>query len=190
MNRTSVLLACAVLLASIALADAGRDAPVPVSKPVPAGSCHGYTWSFKAQEGEVVRVGSDANVSDAYRGDTDCNTALPVLCLRPEGQRVPEGVVVSAYSGWAGGAVAVSKPVAGTALTSRAVADGWCAKSFGAGWRVGEHHDGAGSVGWGFAAYGSVPREGRFWVAINDQRANPWDQLTRTETAATTNCPR
>jgi pimeloyl-ACP methyl ester carboxylesterase len=39
-----------------------------------------------------------------------------------------------------------------------------------------EFHDGGG--GWGWYAQGSVSTTGRFWVAINDQPANPWNCST------------
>jgi hypothetical protein len=40
------------------------------------------------------------------------------------------------------------------------------------GWRMAEFHDGG---AWGFGAEGELPKDARFWVAINDQRANLWD---------------
>ncbi|MFD0385050.1 hypothetical protein ACFQ2B_30855 [Streptomyces stramineus] len=67
----------------------------------------------------------------------------------------------------------------GTHLTSRAVADGVCANTFGAGWRMAEFHDGRyganleNSGGWSYWAYGDVPAGTRFWTAINDQPPTP-----------------
>lgn len=116
---------------------------------------------------------------------------------------VPGGVLdAEAYQGWAEGHVAVSLPVVGRLLTSLAVADGVCRAQFGPGWRMAEFHDGRWAQGmsdttfygnetnspspwpdrntpyrggWGFFAWGNVPENQRFWVHIDDQRANCWN---------------
>lgn len=62
--------------------------------------------------------------------------------------------------------------------------EGWagfslCVSSFGNGWRMAEFHDGSlGSqgVGWALWAYGNLTTGQRFWVANNDQWANPWNR--------------
>lgn len=181
MTRTGLLVACAALLsiASLALAGPRPKAPAPVPECAKPSTCLGYTWSFKAQQGKVGRVGSDVKLSNAYRGDTDCEVSLPLLCVHRTERPVPAGIEISQYSGWLGGEFALVGPLPGRELTSRKVADARCAERLGAGWRMGEHHDGTGSVGWGFAGYGEVPSDVRFWVAINDQPANPWDSLSR-----------
>lgn len=129
------------------------------------------TWPMVTKEWGRDLVNFHADVtSDPYAGDTAVTTRLPVLCLRKDGRAAPDGIPFDYYNGWAAGEVKLSSPVRGTALTSRAAADGLCAAQFGAGYRMGEHHDGGG--GWGWWAAGDV---GRFWVAIDDQPANPWD---------------
>ncbi|MFD5915528.1 hypothetical protein ACFVYP_02695 [Kitasatospora sp. NPDC058201] len=63
----------------------------------------------------------------------------------------------------------------------RAAADTVCRSSFGAGRREAEHHDGhygpdsARTGGRTFRAYGTIPDNTRFRVAIDDQPANPWN---------------
>ncbi|MFE4519445.1 hypothetical protein ACFRMQ_35300 [Kitasatospora sp. NPDC056783] len=61
------------------------------------------------------------------------------------------------------------------------MADSVCSSTFGAGWREAEFHDGhygpdlSLTGGWTFWAYGNIPNDTRFWTAINDQPANPWN---------------
>lgn len=134
--------------------------------------------------GRYVLVGSDAQ-THANRGDTPTSAMLPVLCFRAAGladpgaligpDRTPGGAV---RRRWSGGEVALTEPMAGQTLTSRAVADQICNARFGGGgWRMAEFHDGGRGAGWDFWAY--APQGGlegsRFWVAIDDQRTNPWD---------------
>nr|WSZ94754.1 hypothetical protein OH820_03045 [Streptomyces sp. NBC_00857] len=77
--------------------------------------------------------------------------------------------------------MAATPPVQGSTLTGRAVADGLCVQYYGAGRRMAEHHDGRYganleySGGWSFWAHGYVPDGARFWTAIDDQPANPWN---------------
>lgn len=107
------------------------------------------------------------------------------------------------YRGWAGGHLATTLPVVGSSIGSSESADAACAAAFGTGWRMAEFHDGRylpgmkhdrhyGSArywnsaspwsaqdsragGWAFWAYGNVRDDTRFWVRIDDQRANCWD---------------
>jgi hypothetical protein len=139
----------------------------------------GMTWHVRGQRADgVVNVGAD-DVTNAYEGDTPARRALPILCLYVDGSPVPEGITPDFYNGWAGGWVALSPAVRGARLTSREVADGICATNFGPAWRMAEHHDGWWGDppqigGWHFWARGVVPSQTRFWVAIDDQPANPW----------------
>ena len=148
-----------------------REVPPPPPRPSTR-PCRGMTWVLTRQEKGVARVGNDAN-TNAYAGDTSCDEQLSVLCFKPGTAPKPEGVASDFYSGWSGGEVTVTPPVPGSQLTSRAVADALCASRRGDGFRMAEHHDGHG--GWGLAAFGELPRNTRFWVAIDDQRSNPWN---------------
>ena len=140
----------------------------------------GMTWRSLENRPGVVHVGSD-NVTNPYNGDTAPNVSLPVLCLRYDGSATPSNVSPDFYNGWAGGPVALTPAVQGSTLTSRATADSLCSSNFGAGWRMGEFHDGRYgpslqySGGWSWWAYGNIPVGQRFWAAINDQPANPWN---------------
>ncbi|UBV44352.1 hypothetical protein LAJ19_14385 (plasmid) [Deinococcus taeanensis] len=137
----------------------------------------GMTWRVLDQQGGVVRVGAD-EATDPYAGDTSATADLPLLCLNQDGRAAPEGLALDFYNGWAGGEVRATPPVNGTALTSRKAADTFCATEFGANWRMAEFHDGqvdGQKGGWRFYASGQLNREARFWVAIDDQNANPWN---------------
>ena len=141
----------------------------------------GMTWtSVEQRAGGVVHVAADG-VTNPYSGDTAPSVSLPVLCLRADNAPVPAGISPDFYNGWAKGSVALTQPVTGSTLTSRAAADSLCATRFGPTWRMAEFHDGfygAGLAyrgGWSFWALGNIPVGTRFWTAINDQPANPWN---------------
>lgn len=134
-------------------------------------------------------VGSDS-LTDPYQGDTLTSQTLPVLCI--DKRRVPHpgtdtiGNPVRTSGGawrrtWSGGIIAVTPPVAGTSLTSRAVADTLCVNNFGVGYRMAEFHDGDSSLWpgwdfWGEARGANLPpfQSTRFWVAIDGLDSNPW----------------
>ncbi|MFG3685497.1 S8 family peptidase [Micromonospora sp. NPDC047740] len=131
----------------------------------------GMTWTVLGQQGGSVHVGSDAQ-TNPYAGDTAVDQPRAILCLLVDGRPKPPDVVTDAYSGWAAGAVQVTPQIPGLVLTSQAQGDTICAETFGAGWRLAEFHDGG---GWTFWASGAIPAGTRFWTAINDQPANPWN---------------
>lgn len=170
--------------------------------PPPGPTRSGMTWGVFTDRTlpagyQIVGCGGRPLISggcNPYQGDTACSTRLPVLCLNVTGTPRPPGLTVlpvtggalppEYYQGWAEGNDAITAPVAGTSLTSRAAADALCAATFGAGWRMAEFHDGHVDAvgqsggppgGWNFFASGNVASTSRFWTAINDQRANCWD---------------
>ncbi|WP_295389551.1 hypothetical protein [uncultured Thiodictyon sp.] len=112
---------------------------------------------------------------DAYKGDTACSVALPVLCLKVDGSPRPNYAVPAIcggvmpceyYNGWAQGHVAATMPVAGASLHSIAAADALCASQFGAGWKMAEHHDGKQRSGMGLNRFCGN--------ATNWNSASPW----------------
>ncbi|MFG2042886.1 S8 family peptidase [Dactylosporangium sp. NPDC048998] len=131
----------------------------------------GMTWTVLGQQGDSVRVGADSQ-TNPYTGDTTVDQPRAILCLLVDGRAKPPDVVTGPYNGWAAGAVQVTPQIPGLVLTSQAQGDTICAETFGTGWRLAEFHDGG---GWSFWASGSIPPGTRFWTAINDQPANPWD---------------
>lgn len=137
----------------------------------------GMTWRLLDTREGVVHVGADEG-TDPYRGDTSAATDLPILCLEQDGRPSPEGLALDFYNGWAGGQVKLTPPITGSALTSQRVADQVCAAEFGPQWRMAEFHDGqvdGQPGGWRFYANGTLNSDSRFWVAIRDQNANPWN---------------
>ncbi|MFF1903013.1 hypothetical protein [Kitasatospora sp. NPDC058218] len=132
----------------------------------------GMSWALLERRADnLVHVGHD-EASNPYAGDTSPTTALPLLCLNRDGRPAPAGIPAGGFHSWAGGEVAPTPPIPGSRLTSRAAADEICSTGFGPGWRMAEFHDGQ---GWSFWAYGSLPTGLRFWTAIDDQPANPWN---------------
>lgn len=187
----------------------------PASAPPPASPAarKGMTWGVAADvetpEG-IVLVGCHGEPAtatgscDADRGDTACSEARPLLCLKIDDTPAPTDLrrplldgapPDDFYAGWAGGTVATTAPMPGTALKTREIADRACAAAFGDRWRLAEFHAGGrdqqpiavtepGSTqprsvypsgGGAFYAAGDPIRTSRFWVAIDDRPANCWD---------------
>ena len=131
----------------------------------------GMTWTVLEQDGSYVHVGSDG-VTNPYDGDTTIDQYLPILCVQVDGQPAPP-IAFDFYNGWVGGSLAVTGPVQGAQLTSQARGDELCSQELGAGYRMAEFHDGGG--GWSYWGAGTIASGLRFWTAINDQPANPWN---------------
>ncbi|EPX59899.1 hypothetical protein D187_002643 [Cystobacter fuscus DSM 2262] len=129
----------------------------------------GMTWAKVSHASGIDQVGCWG--CDAYVGETDCRTALPLLCIHQDGAPTPSGLT-GYYPYWAGGNIATTLLVPGQALTSLAAANQLCVNFFGTGWRMAEFHDG---WGWGFHAYGNVRGDMRFWVYIDDTQGNCWN---------------
>ncbi|MBC3839347.1 flagellar hook-length control protein [Streptacidiphilus sp. 4-A2] len=141
----------------------------------------GMTWTVATQQSNgEVHVSYDAT-TNAYQGDTPATAVLPVLCLVANNAPAPADITPGFYAGWAEGWVGLTPAVSGTTLTSEATADALCASDFGTGAKEAEFHAGhygtglTSTGGWSFWAYGTIPTGVRFWVAIDDQQANPWD---------------
>jgi subtilisin family serine protease len=162
----------------------------------------GMTWTVLGHHDGHTHLGSDS-LTNPYAGDSTIDQFLPILCLRVDGRAPPGGVLFDFYNGWAQGEARLTPPIAATVLTSRAQGDEICSETFGDGWRLAEFHDGfypmqldpwspGGGLeeilppeepggtfwmpgGWSFWAAGHLPAGQRFWVAIEDQPANPWD---------------
>lgn len=156
----------------------------------PVGVNCGLTWvkayhtNARGQDTVTCHDGSvtPAQSCNPYTGDTDCKLSRPILCIRKDGS-ASNGFVAANYNGWAAGNIGVTHPIAGTSLTSLAVANAYCVEEFGPGWQMAEHHDGG---GWGFTAYGNLKDKysaaspghtlaDRFWVYVNDvPQGNCW----------------
>lgn len=142
----------------------------------------GMTWIVTGQQNGYVHVGSDSQ-TNPYSGDTSIDSYRRVLCAKVDGRSPPSGIAFNFYAGWLRGAVQATPPVQGFRLSSRAAADQLCSETFGAGWRMAEFHDGrygpyfSQTGGWSFWGAGSLPTGTRFWTAIDDQYANPWNSV-------------
>jgi hypothetical protein len=140
----------------------------------------GMTWAVLGQQNGYVHVGADAQ-TNAYSGDTTIDQYLPLLCLLVDNRPAPSDISFDYYNGWTRGALRVTSPIQGAALTSQQQGNTICANQFGSGWRMAEFHDGwygedfSASGGWSYWGAGQIPTGSRFWTAINDQPANPWN---------------
>lgn len=119
----------------------------------------GMTWSLHEVVGKAALVGADAS-TNAYQGDTTIDQSLPLLCVKKRDLPCPGGVQADFYHGWTGYELRLSRPVAGTELTSLEAANEIIRAEFGEGWELGEFHSPQG--GWHWWGYWAEPdAEGR-----------------------------
>ncbi|GAB2748421.1 hypothetical protein [Kitasatospora kifunensis] len=188
-NRFGAAVALATALALVPLAAApSQAAQARSAEPADVATHNGMTWRvLGGGPGGTIHVGAPTTAeSNPYSGDTPANTVLPVLCIYSYANLpVPAGITPDFYDGWTAKPIAVTQPLSGTLMTSRAAADGLCSDRFGWGWREAEFHDGhygpnnsevGGWTFWGLSPYLALGvTTSRFWVAIDDQSANPWN---------------
>jgi hypothetical protein len=112
---------------------------------------NGYTWGKFRHDGTLgIDLVGNGEVGDPYAGDTSCQVALPLLCVKLDGSPRPnyaidtidQGLPKEGYRGWIGGHLGTTQPILGSTLTSRSYADHVCAATLGSGWRMAEFHDG------------------------------------------------
>ena len=141
--------------------------------------CQGTTWVIHRQFDGLLQVGAD-RISNPYKGDQNCDQRFPVLCVKVQGHGIPANTNNANFNhGWSGAEIGTTYPLSGHDINTRDKANNACREAFGGGWRMATHHDGAlgteGTDGWKFWGYGGLPTGRRFWVAVNDQPANPWN---------------
>jgi hypothetical protein len=172
--------AAGALMATAGLLAGSLAAPAAAAPAATTSLRTGMTWSPQGQSNGYVHAGADGT-TNPYSGDTTVDQYLPVLCLLVDGRPAPGGITFDYYNGWSRGAVKATAAVRGADLVSRAAADAMCAQSFGTGWRMAEFHDGRYGAsfeyagGWSYWAAGQLTPGSRYWVAIDDQPANPWN---------------
>lgn len=182
------------LIASTLIIGASLFSATPSFAQNPSGKA--LTWQgypLPTADQNVVRVGCYNNC-DAYNGDTSINEKRRILCIIP-GKSEPSAEYVNYatsqrpndwqfYMGWSGAQVALSAPILGIDVSSKAIANKICQKTMRSeSARIAEFHDNK-SGGWSFGAtihqnsQAKASLRGktkeRFWVEINDQNANPW----------------
>jgi hypothetical protein len=144
-----------------------------LSTPVWASGGYGLTWAKTAHNAGNGTDQVGCSGCNAYTGDTDCQSFLPILCYKYDGSPVPSGLTPSFYNGWKYGHIGLTLPVQGTLLTSLADANKLCEHYFGPGYEIAEHHHNWG--GWYWWAFGNVRNDQRFWTYISNQPAHCWD---------------
>ena len=144
------------------------------------GGCRGMTWTVLHQLDGITHVGSDLR-TNPYAGDATCDQSYPVLCIFKSGGGPPASsrpdLELNYYKSWAGAQVLSTGVVNGHQMPTLDAANKICADTFGSQyWQIAEFHDGNfGQGGWELWANGTLPLGTRFWVSIDDQRANPWN---------------
>ncbi|PHS34773.1 MAG: hypothetical protein COA91_13960 [Robiginitomaculum sp.] len=101
-----------------------------------------------------------------FKGDTACDTPLPLVCFHDLGLPVPDKFAVGTPF-WSGGNVALTRKRRGDNFKTIAEAHAFCRLEFGAEWRVASFHDSSRGV-----ITSSVPvsgPKGSAWVDIKDQ---------------------
>jgi hypothetical protein len=134
----------------------------------------GTTWRALRNVGSYTRVSRDAQTNSIV-GDTDAVTALPMLCVSQVGLEEPDWLFSNNFGlgVWLGGELRITSPIQGFSLSSRAMADGICANLFGSDFRMADIADGANvNAFWGL---GYVSNSQRFWIAVSNNPANPWN---------------
>jgi hypothetical protein len=202
-QKTASELAAAKGQGAAPSAEAIKAVAVDVQSTKPAANPDRYGLSFghlssagvsasvmvSACSGEPIEMGNpDKGQCNPTQGDTSCRTALPVLCLLKDGSTAESAGLVNTpkaegaavgfdfYSGWAGGSLGTTAPVAGFVLGSLEQANARCTTELGPGWRMATFHDGGG--GWGLVGKRNPSLSSqatRHWVHIGDQKANCWD---------------
>ncbi len=159
----------------------------------PGSTGFGLTFGVMAQEagasGDVVHMSCHAeprpvdqphqSSCNAYRGDTSCRAALPVLCFLPGGVQAPTGVRNVVGQSWTGGTLAATEPVRGAALESLAAGSARCAAELGTGWRMAELQEGGGVLGYQGQRGTGIRPQSRYWVNSGGQQGNCWDGASR-----------
>ena len=111
-----------------------------------------------------------------YAGDTSCDSARPILCVRMDQSPAPANLTFGFYNGWVPGVFASTSPVVGERLTSLAAADSICEDELGQGFRMAAFHDAEGDGGWTYTGKrGAIDSQSRHWVYIDDQPGNCWN---------------
>lgn len=158
---------------------------VPNSDAVTTSGITGLTWG-KVNDGqgfpELSHVScfgyplpSGRDSCNPTKGDTDCATKLPVLCLKKNAALTkPELLPTDPQNAWSSSEVRLTPAIEGTSFANRFAPDEYCRLNFGNDWRMATFQDGGGG---GFWAKGKLHTSTRFWVAIDDQNGNCWNKL-------------
>lgn len=117
--------------------------------------------------------GTRVGQCDFERGDTECSTSLPLLCLKPDASAQASYPSPTMNERWLAARVAATAPVPGDSLQDHAAAHAQCANAFGDGWRLASFKD----HGEGFVAKGELTAQRRVWIDSPDYpSANCWQR--------------
>lgn len=95
------------------------------------------------------------------KGDTACDTMLPLACFRDDDLPLPESYD-GTPSNWSRGRIGLTQPVAGSSFTTLADAHAFCETTYGEGWRTLSGYESGGSL---IIAMGEpIPQDQRVWI--------------------------
>ena len=111
-----------------------------------------------------------------YKGDTVCETELPVACFADDGYELPESLVndpARRDDNWSAGTIKFTQSMRGDTFKSQQDGHRFCRKLFGPTYRLANIHDGM-QVN-GFIAYGRADNVDQAWVDSNlEPYGNCW----------------
>lgn len=111
-----------------------------------------------------------------YKGDTSCETELPVACFSDEGETLPEqfkDVMAGNLAEWSGGVIKFSKPIQASTFKTQSQVNHYCKTKFGSSFRVANIHDGIPSQA--LTARGQANETKQAWIDSNlEPYANCW----------------
>ena len=116
------------------------------------------------------------NHCSVYKGDTICETELPVACISDLGLSLPEQLSndpAKNYEKWSGGIIKFTEPIQGSLLKTQKQVNNVCQTKFGPSFRVANIHDGISSQS--LIAQGQSNGVKQAWVDSNlEIYANCW----------------
>jgi len=115
-----------------------------------------------------------------YKGDTSCETELPVACFSDEGDILPEqliGDMTGNAEQWSSGKIQFSEPIQASIFKTQNQVNNYCRAKFGPSFRVANIHDGVPSQS--LTARGQANGTQQAWIDSNlEPYANCWDIKT------------
>jgi len=111
-----------------------------------------------------------------YKGDTSCETELPVACFSDDGESLPKQLINDMTGNaeqWSGGKIEFSKPIQASVFKTQNQVNHYCKTKFGPSFRLANIHDGVPSQA--LTARGQANGTQQAWIDSNlEPYANCW----------------
>ena len=140
----------------------------------------GVTFLVNKVDDELVSLSCNTDQREdhcsVYKGDTVCETELPIACFSDDGYELPESLVndpAGREQSWSAGSIKFTQNMRGDTFKSQQDGHKFCRESFGPKYRLANIHDGM-QVN-GFIAYGRAADIDQAWVDSNlEPYGNCW----------------